>query len=141
MRAFIFPGQGSQAVGMGAELAKASRAAQDVFAEVDEALGQNLFKTMRDGPDEELRLTENAQPAIMANSIAVFRTFGVNLADVANFVAGHSLGEYSALCAASSFDLATPAKLLQLRRQAMQQEGPGGESGIAAFLCGGPGLG
>jgi len=134
MRAFIFPGQGSQAVGMGAALAAASRAARDVFDEVDEALGQNLFKIMRDGPDEELRLTENAQPAIMANSIAVFRTFGVNLADVANFVAGHSLGEYSALCAAGSFDLATTAKLLKLRGQAMQRAVPVGEGAMAALL-------
>src|SRR6476660_3613268 len=107
MRAFIFPGQGSQAVGMGAALAGSSRAARDVFAEVDEALGQNLFKLMRDGPDDELKLTENAQPAIMANSIAVLRAWGVRLPDVADFVAGHSLGEYSALCAAGSFDLAT----------------------------------
>jgi [acyl-carrier-protein] S-malonyltransferase len=134
MRAFLFPGQGSQAVGMGVALAGASRAARDVFDEVDEALGQNLFKLMRDGPDEELRLTENAQPAIMANSIAVFRTFGVNLADVANFVAGHSLGEYSALCAAASFDLATTAKLLKLRGQAMQQAVPVGEGAMAALL-------
>src|SRR4051794_14077269 len=134
MRAFIFPGQGSQSVGMGVALAGASRAARDVFDEVDEALGQNLFKLMRDGPDEELRLTENAQPAIMANSIAVFRTFGVNLADVANFVAGHSLGEYSALCAAASFDLATTAKLLKLRGQAMQQAVPVGEGAMAALL-------
>src|SRR5205814_10694040 len=117
MRAFLFPGQGSQAVGMGAALADASRAARDVFDEVDEALGQNLFKLMRDGPDDELRLTENAQPAIMANSIAVFRTIGVQLTDVASFVAGHSLGEYSALCAAGSFDLAITAKLLKLRGQ------------------------
>src|SRR5689334_11155764 len=102
MRAFIFPGQGSQAVGMGAALAGASRVAQDVFDEVDEALGQNLFRLMRDGPDEELKLTENAQPAIMAHSIAVFRTLGLQLADAANFVAGHSLGEYSALCAGAS---------------------------------------
>src|SRR5438045_4010310 len=103
MRAFIFPGQGSQAVGMGAALAGASRAAKDVFDEVDEALGQNLSRLMREGPDEELRLTENAQPAIMANSIAMLQTMGVKLSEVANFVAGHSLGEYSALCAAGSF--------------------------------------
>jgi len=134
MRAFIYPGQGSQAVGMGVALAGASRAARDVFDEVDEALGQSLFKIMRDGPDEELRLTENAQPAIMANSIAVLRTFGVNLADVANFVAGHSLGEYSALCAAGSFDLASTAKLLKLRGQAMQQAVPVGEGAMAALL-------
>jgi [acyl-carrier-protein] S-malonyltransferase len=93
MRAFIFPGQGSQAVGMGAALADASRQARDVFDEVNEALGQNLFRLMREGPEEELRLTENAQPAIMAHSLAVLGTFGVRLPDVANFVAGHSLGE------------------------------------------------
>jgi [acyl-carrier-protein] S-malonyltransferase len=134
MRAFIFPGQGSQTVGMGAVLADASRAARDVFDEVDEALGQNLFRLMRDGPDEELRLTENAQPAIMAHSIAVFRTLGVNLSYLAQFVAGHSLGEYSALCAAGSFDLATTAKLLRLRGQAMQEAVPVGEGAMAALL-------
>jgi [acyl-carrier-protein] S-malonyltransferase len=134
MRAFIFPGQGSQAVGMGAALADASRTARDVFEEVNEALGQNLSRLMREGPDEELRLTENAQPAIMAHSIAVFRTMGVRVADVANFVAGHSLGEYSALCAAGSFDLATTAKLLRLRGQAMQEAVPVGEGAMAALL-------
>jgi [acyl-carrier-protein] S-malonyltransferase len=134
MRAFLFPGQGSQAVGMGAALAQASRPAQDVFDEVDEALGQNLFRLMRDGPDDELKLTENAQPAIMAHSLAVFRTLGVRLADVARFVAGHSLGEYSALCAAGSFDLATTAKLLKLRGQAMQRAVPVGEGAMAALL-------
>ena len=134
MRAFIFPGQGSQAVGMGSALADASRAAKDVFDEVDEALGQNLFRLMRDGPDDELKLTENAQPAIMAHSIAVLRTMGVTLADAASFVAGHSLGEYSALCAAGSFDLATTAKLLKLRGQAMQQAVPVGEGAMAALL-------
>jgi len=134
MRALIFPGQGSQAVGMGAALAGASRAAKDIFDEVDEALGQSLFRLMRDGPDDELKLTENAQPAIMANSIAVFRTMGVELADVAAFVAGHSLGEYSALCAAGSFDLATTAKLLKLRGQAMQQAVPVGVGAMAALL-------
>jgi [acyl-carrier-protein] S-malonyltransferase len=134
MRAFIFPGQGSQAVGMGAALAGASRAAKDVFDEVDEALGQNLFRLMREGPDEELKLTENAQPAIMAHSIAVLRTMGVRLPDVANFVAGHSLGEYSALCAAGAFDLSTTAKLLKLRGQAMQQAVPVGQGAMAALL-------
>jgi len=134
MRGFIFPGQGSQVVGMGSALAGASRAARDVFDEVDEALGQNLFKLMRDGPDEELKLTENAQPAIMAHSLAVLRTLGVNLADVASFVAGHSLGEYSALCAGGSFDLATTAKLLRLRGQAMQQAVPVGEGAMGALL-------
>src|SRR4030095_4888063 len=98
MRAFLFPGQGSQAVGMGAALAEASRAARDVFDEVDEALGQNLSRLMGGGPGEDLEVTANAQPAIMAHSIAVLRTLGVELADKADFVAGHSLGEYSALC-------------------------------------------
>src|SRR6476660_5700387 len=134
MRAFLFPGQGSQAVGMGTALAGASRPARDVFAEIDEALGQNLFRLMREGPDEELKLTENAQPAIMAHSIAVFRTMGIRLRDHADFVAGHSLGEYSALCAAGSFDLATTAKLLKLRGQAMQQAVPVGEGAMAALL-------
>jgi [acyl-carrier-protein] S-malonyltransferase len=138
MRAFIFPGQGSQSVGMGTELAKASRTARDVFGEVDEALGQNLSKLMRDGPDDELKLTENAQPAIMAHSIAVFRTLtkdgGVELAKAASFVAGHSLGEYSALCAAGSFDLATTARLLKLRGRAMQAAVPVGLGAMAALL-------
>jgi [acyl-carrier-protein] S-malonyltransferase len=134
MRAFIFPGQGSQAVGMGAALAQASRAARDVFEEVNEALGQDLFRLMREGPDDELKLTENAQPAIMAHSIAVLRTWGVRVSDVASFVAGHSLGEYSALCVAGSLDLATTAKLLKLRGQAMQQAVPVGEGAMAALL-------
>jgi [acyl-carrier-protein] S-malonyltransferase len=119
---------------MGATLADASRAARDVFDEVDEALGQNLFRLMREGPEDELKLTENAQPAIMAHSIAVLRTMGVRLSDVASFVAGHSLGEYSALCAAGSFDLATTAKLLKLRGQAMQRAVPLGEGAMAALL-------
>src|SRR3954447_20984837 len=124
MRAFLFPGQGSQAVGMGVALSQASRTAKDVFDEVDQALGQNLFRLMREGPEEELRLTENAQPAIMANAMAVFRVLtkdgGVDLARAASYVAGHSLGEYTALCAAGSFDLATAGDLLKLRGQAMQ---------------------
>ena len=134
MRAFIFPGQGSQSVGMGSALAGASRQARDVFDEIDEALGQNLFRIMREGPDDELKLTENAQPAIMAHSIAVLRTMGVRLAGAANFVAGHSLGDYSALCAAGSFELPTTAKLLKLRGQAMQQAVPVGEGAMAALL-------
>jgi [acyl-carrier-protein] S-malonyltransferase len=138
MRAFIFPGQGSQAVGMGAALAQASRTARDVFDEVDQALGQNLFRLMREGPDDELKLTENAQPAIMAYSLAVFRTLtadgGVDLQKSAAFVAGHSLGEYSALCAAGSFDLATTAKLLKLRGRAMQAAVPVGQGAMAALL-------
>jgi len=138
MRAFLFPGQGSQSVGMGAALAEASQAARDVFGEVDEALGQNLFKLMREGPDEELKLTENAQPAIMANALAVFRSLtregGVSLDAAAQFVTGHSLGEYSALCAAGSFDLATTAKLLKLRGQAMQAAVPVGVGAMCALL-------
>src|SRR5438132_12700335 len=138
MRAFIFPGQGSQAVGMGAALAQASRTAQDVFDEVDEALGQSLFRLMREGPEDELKLTENAQPAIMAHSLAVYRALtkdgGVDLEKAASFVAGHSLGEYSALCAAGSFDLQTTAKLLKLRGQAMQAAVPVGLGAMAALL-------
>jgi [acyl-carrier-protein] S-malonyltransferase len=138
MRAFLFPGQGSQQVGMGAALAEAGRTARDVFAEVDEALSQNLSRLMREGPDEELRLTENAQPAIMANALAVFRALtkdgGVDLATAVDFVAGHSLGEYSALCAAGSFDLGTTAKLLKLRGQAMQAAVPVGVGAMAALL-------
>lgn len=138
MRAFIFPGQGSQAVGMGAALAEASRTARDTFDEVDEALGQNLFRLMREGPEDELRLTENAQPAIMAHSLAVYRALtrdgGLELKATVNFVAGHSLGEYSALCAAGALDLATTAKLLRLRGQAMQAAVPVGEGAMAALL-------
>jgi [acyl-carrier-protein] S-malonyltransferase len=123
---------------MGVALSEASRAARDVLEQVDEALGQNLARLMRDGPDDELRLTENAQPAIMANSMAVFaaltREGGVELAKAAQFVAGHSLGEYSALCAAGSFDLATTAKLLKLRGQAMQAAVPVGQGAMAALL-------
>ena len=138
MRAFLFPGQGSQSVGMGAALAEASAAARDTFAEVDEALGQHLFKLMGEGPDEDLRLTENAQPAIMAHALAVFRALsregGVTLEKSAQFVAGHSLGEYSALAAAGSFDLATTATLLKLRGQAMQAAVPVGVGAMAALL-------
>ena len=138
MRAFIFPGQGSQAVGMGQALAAASPHAREVFGEVDEALGQNLFRLMTEGPADELTLTENAQAAIMANAIATLRVLeqegGVRLADKADFVAGHSLGEYSALCAAGAFDLATTARLLKLRGQAMQAAVPVGEGGMAALL-------
>ena len=134
MRAFIFPGQGSQAVGMGAALAGASQQARDVLQEVDEALGQNLARLMAEGPAEELMLTENAQPAIMANAIATLRASGIDLEDKADFVAGHSLGEYSALCAAGSFGLATTARLLKRRGQAMQAAVPVGEGAMAALL-------
>ena len=134
MRAFIFPGQGSQSVGMGAALARASPAARDVLGEVDEALGQHLSRLMAEGPIEELTLTENAQPAIMANAIATLRASGIDLDSKADFVAGHSLGEYSALCAAGTFDLATTARLLKKRGQAMQAAVPVGEGAMAALL-------
>ena len=138
MRAFLFPGQGSQSVGMGDALAKASRAARDVFGAVDEALGQNLFRLMREGPDDELKLTANAQPAIMAHALAVFASLtkegGVELRKAVQFVAGHSLGEYSALCAAGSFALPSTAKLLRIRGQAMQAAVPVGVGAMAALL-------
>jgi [acyl-carrier-protein] S-malonyltransferase len=138
MRAFIFPGQGSQAVGMGLELANAAASAREVFQEVDEALGQNLFKLMSEGPSDTLTLTENAQPAIMANAIATLRIAekegGLKLADKADFVAGHSLGEYTALCAAGALDLTTTARLLRLRGQAMQAATPVGTGAMAALL-------
>ena len=138
MRAFIFPGQGSQSVGMGQALRDASPAAREVFGEVDEALGQHLFRLMAEGPADELMLTENAQPAIMANAIATLRVLeregGVRLADKADYVAGHSLGEYSALCAAEAFDLATTSRLLKRRGQAMQAAVPVGEGAMAALL-------
>ena len=138
MRAFVFPGQGSQKVGMGADLADASAAARAVFEEVDDALGQKLFALMREGPDDLLILTENAQPAIMANAIAVLRVLeqegGIALADKADCVAGHSLGEYTALCAAGAFSLADTARLLKLRGQAMQAAVPVGIGAMAALL-------
>jgi [acyl-carrier-protein] S-malonyltransferase len=138
MRAFLFPGQGSQAVGMGKALSDSSPTARAVFQEVDDALGQHLFRLMTEGPEDQLTLTENAQPAIMANAIATLRVLsvegGISLADKADFVAGHSLGEYSALCAAGAFDLATTAKLLKLRGQAMQAAVPVGIGAMAALL-------
>ncbi len=138
MRAFIFPGQGSQAVGMGAALADASAVAREVFGEVDEALGQNLRRLMAEGPQDELTLTENAQPAIMANAIATLRVLtregGVRLSDKADYVAGHSLGEYSALCGAEALDLGTTARLLKTRGRAMQAAVPVGEGAMAALL-------
>mgnify|MGYP001308186961 CR=1 FL=1 len=138
MTAFIFPGQGSQKVGMGAELAEASKVARAVFEEVDDALGQNLSRIMREGPEEELTLTENAQPAIMAHSIAVLRVLeiegGVALAAKGECVAGHSLGEYTALCASGAFTLADTAKLLKLRGRAMQAAVPVGEGAMCALL-------
>ncbi|KTF68326.1 ACP S-malonyltransferase [Sphingomonas sp. HT-1] len=138
MRAFIFPGQGSQAVGMGKALAEASPAAREVFQEVDEALGQHLFKLMCEGPESDLTLTANAQPAIMANAIAVLRVLekegGIRLTDKADFVAGHSLGEYTALCAVGALDLPTTARLLRKRGDAMQSAVPVGEGAMAALL-------
>ncbi|MEP6175642.1 MAG: ACP S-malonyltransferase, partial [Parasphingorhabdus sp.] len=138
MRAFIFPGQGSQAVGMGKALAEASSTAREVFEEVDHALGQSLFKLMCEGPADELTLTENAQPAIMANAIATLRVMekegGKALGDLCSYVAGHSLGEYTALCAAGALNLSTTAELLKLRGQSMQKAVPVGEGGMAALL-------
>jgi len=135
--AFIFPGQGSQAVGMGAELAEAFAAARAVFEEVDDALGEKLSKLMREGPIETLTLTEYTQPALMAVSLAVARTleqeFGVPI-QKASFVAGHSLGEYSALCAAGALTLADTARLLRRRGQAMQRAVPVGEGAMAALI-------
>lgn len=137
-RAFVFPGQGSQAVGMGKELADAFAPAREVFEEVDEALGQSLSKLMFEGPDDELTLTENAQPALMAVSMATIRTMeaegGMDLAKTVSLVAGHSLGEYSALAAAGTFTLADTARLLKIRGQAMQQAVPVGEGAMAALL-------
>ena len=136
--AFLFPGQGSQAVGMGADLAEAFAPAREVFQEVDEALGQHLFRLMTEGPEADLTLTENAQPAIMANAIATLRVLeregNVRLAERADFVAGHSLGEYTALCAAGALDIATTARLLKTRGQAMQSAVPVGEGAMAALL-------
>ncbi len=137
-RAFVFPGQGSQAVGMGKELAEALPTARHIFEEVDDALDQNLSRLMFEGPQEELVLTANAQPALMAMSLAVTRVLqedaGVDLAARAKFVAGHSLGEYSALCAAGALPLAVTARLLRRRGQAMQEAVPVGVGAMAALL-------
>jgi [acyl-carrier-protein] S-malonyltransferase len=137
-KAFVFPGQGSQAVGMGKELAEAFALAREVFEEVDEALKQKLSKLMFEGPEEDLTLTENAQPALMAVSLACVRVLqkegGVDIAADAQFVAGHSLGEYSALAAAGTFALADTARLLKTRGQAMQAAVPVGEGAMAALL-------
>ena len=135
--AFTFPGQGSQAVGMGKDLAASYPEARAVFQEVDEALGQRLSAAMFEGPDDILRLTENAQPALMAVSVAVVRVLesrGVRLADHASYVAGHSLGEYSALCATGTFSLSDTARLLKTRGQAMQKAVPVGHGAMAALL-------
>jgi len=135
--AFTFPGQGSQAVGMGKELADASPAAAEVFKRVDEALGQNLSALMWEGPGETLTLTENAQPALMATSMAAMAVLegeGVSVAQHAAFVAGHSLGEYSALCAAGALSIEDAARLLRIRGQAMQSAVPVGQGAMAALL-------
>jgi len=137
-RAFLFPGQGSQKVGMGKELADAFSAARHVFQEVDDALSQKLSKLMWEGPEADLILTENAQPAIMALSLAIVRVLekdmGLDVAKHAYLVAGHSLGEYSALCAAGGFSLADAARLLKIRGQAMQSAVPVGEGGMTALI-------
>lgn len=136
--AFVFPGQGSQFVGMGKELAENFSSAREVFDEVNNALSQDLYKLMINGPESELTLTANAQPALMANSIAVVRVlekeFGIALKDKAAFVAGHSLGEYSAACAAGVFSLEDTAKLLRIRGDAMQKAVPAGLGGMAAVI-------
>ncbi|HTC83911.1 MAG TPA: ACP S-malonyltransferase [Rhizomicrobium sp.] len=137
-RALLFPGQGSQKVGMAKELADAFGAAREVFQEVDDALSQKLSKLMWEGPDADLTLTENAQPAIMAASIAIVsvleKEMGLNVAKHAFLVAGHSLGEYSALCAAGGFTLADTARLLRIRGVAMQSAVPVGEGGMTVLI-------
>jgi [acyl-carrier-protein] S-malonyltransferase len=137
-RAFLFPGQGSQAVGMGKPLAEAFAPARAVFEEVDDALSQKLSRIIWDGPESDLILTENAQPAIMAASLAVIAVLkqegGLDLAKHARLVAGHSLGEYSALCAAGAFTLADAARLLKIRGQAMQSAVPVGEGAMTALI-------
>ena len=136
--AFVFPGQGSQAVGMGKELAAAFSVAAEVFEIVDDALGKNLTKVMFEGPEDVLKLTENAQPALMAVSLAVVRVLegegGLDLSSKVKYVAGHSLGEYSALAATGTFSLSDAAKLLKIRGQAMQEAVPLGEGAMAALL-------
>ncbi|MFA7261770.1 MAG: ACP S-malonyltransferase [Caulobacter sp.] len=135
--AFIFPGQGSQTVGMGAELAQAFASAREVFQEVDDALSQKLSMLMREGPEADLTLTENAQPALMAVSLAVMRVLEKELGapvEKAAFVAGHSLGEYAALAAAGAISLADTARLLKLRGQAMQRAVPVGQGAMASLI-------
>ena len=138
-KAIVFPGQGSQAVGMGKDLADAFTVAREVFLEVDDALSENLSKKMFEGPAEDLLLTENAQPALMAVSMAVVRVLQqegkISLAETFKYAAGHSLGEYSALCAAGAFDVTTAARLLRIRGKAMQQAVPVGQGGMAALIA------
>ena len=137
-RAFVFPGQGSQAVGMGSALAEAFPVAKHTYEEIDDALGQNLARLMADGPEDELTLTENAQPALMAVSMAVLRVLeaegGLDVSGACRFVAGHSLGEYSALAAARAFALDDAARLLKTRGRAMQEAVPVGEGAMAALI-------
>ena len=137
-RAFIFPGQGSQAMGMGKELASAFPVAKQLFEEVDEALSQPLTKLMFEGPEEDLTLTANTQPALMAVSLAIMRILetagGLAIGDTAKFVAGHSLGEYSALTAAKAFGVADAARILKIRGSAMQEAVPVGEGTMAALM-------
>ncbi|MHA1536194.1 MAG: ACP S-malonyltransferase [Alphaproteobacteria bacterium] len=137
-RAFVFPGQASQAVGMGAGLATAFPAARELFEEVDDALSQRLSKLMFEGPEDELTLTENAQPAIVAVSLAVVRVLeregGIRLAQKGRFVAGHSMGEYSALCATGALSVADAVRLVKRRGQAMQEAVPVGEGAMAALI-------
>ncbi len=137
-RAFVFPGQGSQSIGMGQELAENFTVAKEVFQEVDDALGQNLYRLITDGPDTDLNMTETTQPALMAVSVAVARVLehegGFRLADKARFTAGHSLGEYSALTAFGAITLADSARILRARGQAMQSAVPAGQGGMAAVI-------
>jgi [acyl-carrier-protein] S-malonyltransferase len=137
-RIFVFPGQGSQRPGMGVELAEVFAAARGVFEEVNDALSEDLFGLMRDGPEDQLTLTHNAQPALMASSIAVLRVLeaesGRRIGEMASFVAGHSLGEYSALVAAGALPVDVTARLLRLRGEAMQEAVPVGEGAMAAVL-------
>ena len=138
MKAFLFPGQGSQSIGMGREVYEAFRCAKDVFQEVDEALEQNLTKIIFEGPEADLVLTENAQPALMTVSMALIRVLekegGLNLSQTISYMAGHSLGQYSALCTAGSLSLSDSAQLLKIRGQAMQRAIPNGEGAMAALL-------
>lgn len=138
MKAFIFPGQGSQTIGMGRDIHDAFRCAKDVFQEVDEALEQNLTKIIFEGPEADLLLTENAQPALMAVSLAVMRVLeqegGIALSQMASYVAGHSLGQYSAVCAAGGLNLSQTARLLKIRGQSMQEAVPLGKGAMAALL-------
>jgi [acyl-carrier-protein] S-malonyltransferase len=137
-KVFVFPGQGSQFVGMGKTLRDNFLEAKEVFQEVDDALGQNLSNIIFEGPIEELTMTENTQPALMATSIAVLRVLqkqtNKNIEDLCNYVAGHSLGEYSALCAAEAISLSDTAKLLKIRGSEMQKAVPAGKGAMAAVI-------